>query len=117
LDPLLFVTHLQHPQQIGGADRTRVRFCATPAMFMTTILRAFVYLAAALQAVIVGMFAVVALDGDDWGIARALTLLLAIPLITLTGGALILTVRGYPHWASAITLLSIVLMWLAWLQA
>jgi hypothetical protein len=84
---------------------------------MTTVLRAFVSLAAILQAAIVGMFALAALEGDDWGIARAVALLLAIPLVTLTGGALILAVRGHLRWASAITLLSFMLMWLAWLQA
>jgi hypothetical protein len=61
---------------------------------MTTILRAFVFLAAALQSAIVGMFALAALEGDVWGIARAVALLLAIPLVILTGGALILTARG-----------------------
>ena len=84
---------------------------------MTTILRAFVFLAAALQSANVGMFALAALEGDVWGIARAVALLLAIPLVILTGGALILTARGHLRWASAITLLSFVLMWLAWLQA
>ena len=84
---------------------------------MSTILRAFVFLTAALQSAIVGMFALAALDGDDWGIARAVAFLLAVPLVILTGGALILTARGHLRWASALTLLSIVLMWLTWLQA
>jgi hypothetical protein len=84
---------------------------------MTTVLRAFVSLAAILQAAIVGMFALAALEGDDWGIARAVALLLLVPFIVLTGGALILAARGHLHGATAITLLSFVLMWLAWLQA
>ncbi len=84
---------------------------------MTTILRAFVILTAAVQATIVGMFALAALAGDDWGIARAVALLLAGPLIFVTGGALILAARGQLRWASAVALLSSLLMWLVWLKA
>lgn len=96
--------------------RTRSRFPGRQ-WWPTTILRVFVLLTAALQGVVVGGFALTALAGDDWGIARAVALLLTVPLVVLTGGALILTARGHLRWASAIALLSILLMWLAWWQA
>jgi hypothetical protein len=42
---------------------------------------------------------------------------LTVPFVVLTGVALILTARGRLCWASAVALLSILLMWLAWRQA
>jgi hypothetical protein len=76
----------------AGALEQKVRnllflWRSAEAAGMATILRTFVVLSAALQAALIALFAFAALEGDDWGIARAMALLLAVPFLAFAGPA------------------------------
>jgi hypothetical protein len=73
-------------------------------------------LIAALEAAFLGLFTVMAMSGE-WGIARAMFFLLAIPFAVSTVPALILTWLGRLHLAALFIALSIPLIWFCWWMA
>ena len=80
-------------------------------------LRLLVILVAAVDAAFLGIFAVAAMSGDEWGIARAMFFLLAIPFALSTVPALILTWLGRLRLAALFIALSVPLIWLSWWMA
>ena len=80
-------------------------------------LRLLVLLIAAGEAAFLGLFAVMAISGDEWGIARAMFFLLAIPFALSTVPALVLTWLGRLRLAALFIGLSIPLIWLCWWMA
>jgi hypothetical protein len=71
-------------------------------------------LIAAVEAFAIGAFAIAAMSGDEWGIARAVALLLTVPFVCLTLPALLLVSRGYGRSAALLAVLSVAAMGLAW---
>jgi hypothetical protein len=69
---------------------------------MATALRWFVILSAVLQAALIGLFATAALQGDEWGIARAMALLLMVPFLVFVGPALWLMKRNRLYMAASV---------------
>ena len=63
------------------------------------------------------LFAVLAMSGDEWGIARAMFFLLAVPFALSTVPALILTWLGRLRLAAILIALSIPLIWMFWWMA
>lgn len=80
-------------------------------------LRLLVIGVAAVEAAFLGIFAVTAMSGDEWGIARAMFFLLAIPFAVSTVPALILTWLGRLRLAALFIALSLPLIWLFWWMA
>jgi hypothetical protein len=80
-------------------------------------LRLLIILIAAVEAAFLGIFAVAAMSGDEWGIARAMFFLLAIPFALSTVPALILAWLGRLRLAALFIALSLPLIWLSWWMA
>lgn len=73
-----------------------------------------VVVVAAIQVAAVGLFAVFALSGDSWGIARAMAMLLGLPFLAFTVPALILMRKGYLTLAASVAVASLIATALAW---
>lgn len=81
---------------------------------MDAALRVAVVLVAIAEAAFIGLFAVLSLTGDGFGIARAMALLLAVPFLVFTVPALLLLPRGRPRPAALVVALSGLATWAAW---
>ena len=73
-----------------------------------------VVLVAVLHAAAITMFVVFAMQGDSWGIARGMAMLLSVPFVALTVPSLLLLRSGWPRLAGLVAVLSVATTWLAW---
>jgi hypothetical protein len=80
-------------------------------------LRGFVVLSAALQALVIGAFGYLALTGDEWGIARGMTILLLPAFLALTGPSLWLLKRNQLWAAAALAAAGPLIMTVLWWRA
>jgi hypothetical protein len=78
------------------------------------MMRILVIVIALLQGGLIGLFALFALQGDAWGIARAMALLLSLPFVVLTVPAVLLLRSGRLRLAALIAALSAAVTWMAW---
>ena len=69
---------------------------------------------AVVELLAIGLFAAAAITGDDWGIARAMASLLAVPFIGLTVPGLLLLRRGHRRSAAALAIASVPVTGLLW---
>lgn len=69
------------------------------------------------ETALLAVFASFALSGDELGIARAMTIALAVPYAVTTLPGVILLARGRLGFASILIALSVPLIWLVWFMA
>lgn len=78
------------------------------------VVTALVVVIAVVESLIIGLFVALALSGDDWGIARAVAAVLAVPFTCLTLPALVLLRAGKSRAAAALAVASVPALWLGW---
>lgn len=81
---------------------------------MDAALHIAVLLVAIAEAAFIGLFAVLSLTGDGFGVARAMALLLAVPFLVFTVPALLLLRRGRSRPAALAVALSGLATCAAW---
>lgn len=81
---------------------------------MDAALRIAVLLVAIAEAAFIGLFAVLSLTGDGFGVARAMALLLTVPFLVFTVPALLLLRRGRSRPAALAVALSGLATCAAW---